>query len=170
MCTLKERWLWVGFAASVALGVMLHTLQLWASGDPPWPALQVLLHVGFWFCMTSAVVLAVLALRLGTLVSPGGRRPPRTALLVGVAAVLGVAFVVICATRNWLIFTSPGSSEPAGLISFVADALVGLIEVAAGSLIALATLTLLASGNRPPVQDVEPHHESAIPEDGTYNG
>jgi uncharacterized membrane protein len=120
--------------------------------------------------MTSAVLLAVLALRLGNLVSPGGPSRARAALLVGLATVLGLVFVVIFATRSWVIFTSPGSAAPAGFLSLVADALVGLIEVSAGSLIALATLTLVASGTRPPVQDVEPHHESAVQENGTDNG
>lgn len=169
MRTLKDRWLWAGFAASVVLGVLLHTLQLWASGDPLWPTLQVVLDVGFWFSMTSAVMFAVLALRLGNLVSSGGRRPARIALLVGLAAVLGVAFVVIFATRNWVIFNSPGSGVPAGSFSFVADALIGLIEVAAGSLISLATLTILTSEDRPRVEEVGPRHESANQEDESGN-
>lgn len=169
MRTFDERLLWAGFAASVILGVLLRTLQLWASGDPLWPALLVLLDVGFWFCMTSAVLLAVLALRLGNLVSPGGPSRAKAALLLGLAAVLGLMFVVIFATRSWVIFTSPGSGAPAGFVSFVADALVGLIEVAAGSLIALATLTLLTSDERPRVEEVEPSREGSIQEDESGN-
>jgi len=165
MRTLKQHWLWAGFATSALLGVLLHTLQLWASGDPLWPALQVLLDVGFWFCMTSAALLAVLALRLGNLVSSGGRRQATTALLIGLAATLGVAFVAIFATRDWVIFTSSGSGASAGYISFVADALVGLLEVSAGSLIALAILALLTSKDRPRAQQAEPRQGSSTHED-----
>lgn len=152
MRTLRERWLWAGFVTSVLLGVLLRTLHLWASGDPLWPAVQVLLDVGFWFSMTSAALLAVLALGVGNLVVPGSRRRARTALLVGLAAVVGLAFVVGFATRNWLIFASPGSGAPVGFASLIADAFVGLIEVSAGSLIALATLTLLTSTHPPLVR------------------
>lgn len=143
----KQRWLWVGFAVCVLLGVLLRTLQLRASGDPLWPAVQVLLDVGFWFSMTSAALLAVLALRVGVLMPPGSRQRARTALLVGLAAVLGLTFVMGSGAQNWLIFTSP-ESAPVGFASLIADALIGLIEISAGCLIALSTLTLLTSSDR----------------------
>lgn len=164
MPELKDRWLWVGFVASVLLGVLLHTLQLSASGDPLWQAVQVFLDVGFWFSMTSAVVLAVIALRIGVLVPPGSRRRATPALLVGLAAVLGLAFVVGFGTSNWLIFASPGSAAPFGYASLILDAFVRLIEVSAGSLIALATLTLMTSHDRPTVRD----HK--LPPAGTQEG
>jgi hypothetical protein len=130
-------------------GVVLRTLQLLASGDSIWPAVQVLLDVAFWFSMTFAALLALLALKIGTPVPPGIRWQTRVALLVGLAAVVGLAFVMGSATSDWLIYVSPGSSAPAGFASLIADAFVGLIKVSSGSLIAFATLATLTSNTLP---------------------
>lgn len=153
MRELSERLLWMGFVASVLIGVLVRGVQLWAPGGPQWPVAQVLLDVIFWFSMTSAVVLALLALRIGVLVAPGGKRRARPALLVGLAVAIGLVFMMSVATYNWAIFVSPASIPTLGFASLIADAAFGLLKVSAGSLIALATLTLLTSEDSPDPKD-----------------
>lgn len=147
MNTSSQQRLWAGFVASILVGLLLQALRLWASGTPVWPVFRVLVDVGFWFSMTSAVLLAVLALKIGVLVLPGSRRQARTALLVGLAVTVGLAFVVLVGSRNWFgyVASSGGVGTAVGFASMLADAFLGLVGISAGSLIALATVALLTS-------------------------
>lgn len=137
-------WLWAGAAACVLAGALLHTMHLWATGEP----LQLVLAVAFWFAMSMASALAVLALRVGVLVPPPGGVPRARLVLVGtLASVLGIAFVLGATASSWGIFTA--APVAVGLASLAVDALLGLLEVAAGTLLALLALTVLMASPPP---------------------
>ncbi len=119
-------WLWAGAAACALAGALLHTMHLWATGEP----LQLVLAVGFWFVMSMASALAVLALRVGVLVPPPGGVPRAKVVLVGaLASVLGIAFVLGATARTWGIFTA--APVAVGFMSLAVDALLGAPSFAA---------------------------------------
>ena len=144
-------WLWAGAAACALAGALLHTMHLWATGEP----LQLVLAVGFWFVMSMASALAVLALRVGVLVPPPGGVPRAKVVLVGaLASVLGIAFVLGATARTWGIFTA--APVAVGFMSLAVDALLGLLEVAAGTLLALLALTVLMTSPPPKDAGIDP--------------
>jgi hypothetical protein len=144
MSAWTNRTLWARCGAGIIAGVLIRGLALILPNDALGRGLQVVAEVGFWFLMATAALLATQAIGFqGLHTSLAGLPQPRKVLLLVVGLSLALAFVIGAATREWLIFTSSSSSAVTGFGSLILDSLLGLIQVAAGSMIAFAALALL---------------------------